>query len=528
MRTSPVPSPAVSRLAPVSEAAGEQLPVAPPVQRLRPAPAFDPVAAAGVPAYASAQGQFEKASNAEAAQLQRAYQTSLSRGLTQPPAGEVSRVTADDLTVDLNTADSQTVQSLLSEGTQRLPSLYYFTSGAGLWSRGGGQIKALVPLNLSELLSTEELAQLNHASDLVNAKSPADVLFIAGRDVPPEGSVASVAGEVVDDAKRQIDAIIGKARGDARALPPLAMKLVNVALASKRGQTYVPFDVWTSEQTHQEIAGYLQSFKGGFERMSFSSNPREQAEIVQALREYFAAAHEHGDTHLFGKQKGFHALDPQTGAPLPNTPAIGEGAGRAKAYLDESGRTGELLAQGKTEWVFENIEVFSDLPLLSGAHHRGGKDVSVVLVPQKDGYAGGSPFLITKPDGTVNLELHEQSALPPEYARDNAFFNANTLFQPLDAAPPQGLGFEVKNNGTQVRAKQNAGDITHDLSTAGIGGRVPVEYENLKTYGEFVQNGVPLIETYRSLWQRELAAVKDAGATAQQPPPTNLGWQVTG
>ena len=129
----------------------------------------------------------------------------------------------------------------------------------------------------------------------------------------------------------------------------------------------------------------------------------------------------------------------------------------------------------------------------------------MVLVPQRQGYAGGNPFRVEQSDGTHSLELHEQSALPPEFANGNAYFNSNTIVQPLRAAPPSRIGFEVKNNGSQVRAKQNAGDITQEVPTAGIAGRIGVEYENLKNYREYQQNGGGLIDTYRALWAEDTA-----------------------
>lgn len=147
--------------------------------------------------------------------------------------------------------------------------------------------------------------------------------------------------------------------------------------------------------------------------------------------------------------------------------------------------------------MFQNIEVFDDLLLRLGAHVMAGKDVSVTLVPQKKGYAGGNPFLV---DG--KLRLLEQSAVPAELASGNEYFNANTIVQPLHARPPTTLGFEFKVNNTQARAKQNAGDVTLALDTAGIGGRIGVEYENFKTYDEYRQNGSKTIATYQGIWAR--------------------------
>ena len=60
-----------------------------------------------------------------------------------------------------------------------------------------------------------------------------------------------------------------------------------------------------------------------------------------------------------------------------------------------------------------------------------------------------------------------------------------------------------KNAATQVRAKQNAGDITHDLPSTGIVGRIGHEYENLKNYREYEANGEKLLNVIRDRWERD-------------------------
>jgi hypothetical protein len=422
--------------------------------------------------------------------------------LSKAPMGEIKRVTTAELAVDLNQLDAPKAKALTALGAAHAPKFYYFTSGAGLWSRGGGQIKALVPLNLAELITPAAFDRLVQANQVVNAKSAADVLFIKTRDVLPGENVNAVAEALVGEARQEIEAILAPARSDPRALNPLAMKLVDVALASRKAKTYIPFDVWTSEQTQTAIADYLHAFKNNFRTLGFHPDPKVQATVVSALGKYFANAEAAGDTHLFGYQVGLPAMDATTGEPIAGTALIGEGAGRAKEYLDQSGRTAQLAARGKTTWMFQNIEVFDDVLMRLGAHATAGKDVSVTLVPQQKGYAGGNPFLV---DG--KLRLLEQSAVPAELAAGNAYFNANTIVQPLHARPPTQLGFEFKVNNTQTRAKQNAGDVTLELDTAGIGGRIGVEYENFKTYDEYRQNGSTTIATYQSLVWARLAGV---------------------
>ena len=72
------------------------------------------------------------------------------------------------------------------------------------------------------------------------------------------------------------------------------------------------------------------------------------------------------------------------------------------------------------------------------------------------------------------------------------------------ASRSSNFGFESKNNNTEIRAKNNAGDVTQDLPTAGIGGRIGTEYENLKNYKEYVANGSNMIATFRGLLKRDL------------------------
>ncbi len=449
--------------------------------------------------YASRLGHFVDAPPEHVAAISKQFLETVRAGtLTQAPTGEIKRVGSSELSVDFNHLDAAKAETLSAVGAAHASKFHYFTSGAGLWSRGGGQIKALVPLNLAELITPASFDRLVQASQLVNAKSATDVLFMKSRDVMPGEDVNALAHGLVSEAKQEIESILAPARSDPRALNPLAMKLVDVALASRKADTYIPFDVWTSEQTQSAVADYLQGFKTNFRTLRFHPDAKVQATIVSALEKYFANADRAGDTHLFGYQVGLPALHATTGEPVKDTARIGEGAGRAKAYLDQSGRTAQLAARGKTTWMFQNIEVFDDLLLRLGAHVTAGKDVSVTLVPQKKGYAGGNPFLV---DG--KLRLLEQSAVPPELASGNEYFNANTIVQPLHARPPTTLGFEFKVNNTQARAKQNAGDVTLDLDTAGIGGRIGVEYENFKTYDEYRQNGAKTIATYQnSVWAR--------------------------
>ena len=449
-------------------------------------------------------GYFVKVSDQKHKQLAERFKKN---GVTKELEGDIRRVGQKDLAVDLNAQTPEQARQLLAEGRQKISELYYLTSGAGLWSRGGGQVKALIPFNIKDLLDPKDFEKLLHSGAIASASSPEEVLklvygserFVPG--VPVEEHTA----ELIAKHKNILEQLITKARQNPRSMNPIDIKLSNVALNSERAQTYIPFDIWTSEQTHEPIRAYLAQFKAGFKDKIFHEDPAINAKIKTAIGKYLQESEKRGETHLFGFQEGYHALEQATGAPVTSTPLIGEGAGMAKAYLDESGRAAALGKMGKKTWVFENIEVVTDLPIAMGAHSKAGKPVSVILVPQKPGYSGGSPFLVPKGNGH-NLELHEMSALPKSFAEGNEYFNSNTIFQSLALPPPSNVGFEVKTfNGKKVvRVKMNAGDVTLDAPTAGIGGRIGVEYENFKNYKEFGENGSKLIDTFRGIWARDV------------------------
>lgn len=473
----------------------------------RNAPANNQTQPAPQPAYAT-KGHFVSAEDTHLDRIKGLYVGQKEKGeLVRPPDGKVERFTDASLSVDFNTIDPTRMRELAATGRKALSKLYFFTSGAGLWSRGGGQVKAIIPYNLEELLPPEKLQRLNHSSDVYNAKGgDKGVLLAAGVNVLVGETEALVAARVRSEAKAEIDSILKEARKDSKAVTPLSMKLIQAALMSKAGDTYVPFDVWTSQQTHQPIAEALSEFKKTYRERSLHPDPKVQAEIVEALKRYFEQDEALGETHLFGYQVGLPALHPETGERIHGTAEIGEGAGRAKAYLDDSGRTEELLLRGKEYFSFENIEVMTPWEEVLGAHVESGKEASVVVVPQQAGYSGGNPFVVTKDDGTKNVEFHEQSVLPDEPKKDNLFFNANTIVASLHSKASDSIGFEVKENGSQVRAKNNAADLWH-LPTGAVGGVIGLHYENFKTYPEYVKNGTSFVKNFYEQWTKWVASM---------------------
>lgn len=284
--------------------------------------------------YASRLGHFVDAPPEHVASISKQFLETVRAGtLTQPPAGEIKRVGSTELSLDFNHLDPAKAEAISAVGNAHAPTLHVFSSGAGLWARGGGQVKAMVPLNLAELITPADFNRLVHASQVVNAKNTDDVLFMMNRDVLAGEDVNAVASVLRREAEQVIESIVAPVRSHPRAFNPLVMKLVDVALASHKANTYISFDVWTSEQTHAPIAEFLQEFRANFRTRQFHPDAKVQATIVSALEKYFANADRAGDTHLFGYQIGLPAMHATTGEPVKGTAPIGEGAGKAKAYL---------------------------------------------------------------------------------------------------------------------------------------------------------------------------------------------------
>lgn len=463
---------------------------------------------------AATTGFFTTAPAAKIKQVEKQYLADKTRsgGLVSIPAGTVRKVGSKDLHHNLERStkkqlsatrnagfkalkgSSKFAKELAGTGYSAFSTLHYFTSGAGLWSRGGGQVKAQIPLNIAEVLSVRDSRLLEQAGDIVAAKTP-----IAARAKAGVLGTGKSDSQIISDARGTISRLVKLASSDLRAINVLDLKLVNIALLSEKSNSYVHFDIWTSSQTHEAIRSYLSGFKANYKKRVFHADKKSNAQIHSALEKYFAASAKLGETHLFGYQRGLHALDVETGKSISSSVAIGEGAGMAKTYLNESGRAAALSARGVKHWVFQNIEVISDVALEFGAHKAAKSPVSVVVVPTKEGYSGGSPYRVQN-DGKVSYQLLEASAVPNSMASGNAYFNTNTIYQRASLAPITKIGYELKDNGRVVRLKMNAGDVTLSNSTSLIGGRIGKEYENFKTYGEFRENGLGLVGAVQQSW----------------------------
>lgn len=415
------------------------------------------------------------------------------------------RVEERDLIMDFSKATSQLLETIHREGLAAIRRLAIITSGAGLWSRGGGQVKAEVPYNLSDVLPTESLARLTHLGKIVKAATTKEVIELSGKARKSGESLDAAATRIRKETEAEIDQIIRQAKISPYTLNAIDMKFVMAAILSQRSGSYLILDIWTSQKTHGQVASYLDWFEANFTQKTFHLDSSVDAYIKGALKDYIAKSHELGETHLFGYQVGIrafrgHSEEGKFGETVHDSEPIGEGAGMLKSYLDKSGRTAQLQRQGRTHFIFENIEVQNDWALIFGAHLRANRPTSIVLVPQRPGYSGGNGFVVRKDDGTDNIELHETAVMSRELREGHAYFNTNTIVQALDSPAPTNLDFEVRDNGRIQRAKVNAGDVTKVTPTAAIGGRIGIEYENFKSFEDYVKLGSDFLRNFRNLW----------------------------
>lgn len=430
----------------------------------------------------------------------------------------IKRVTEKELAVDFSAISKNDYEQIRNEGLSFIHELAVYTSGAGLWSRGGGAIKALVPFNLSEVLGTEAFLKQSLYGEIFAAKTDKDILRLSGM----ENSAEEFAQIIKEDAQKKSTELLEKAIYSLHALNPIDLKLVNVAINSLATKTkYIYFDIGTSEQTHAGIYKYLEWFKANYKSKKFHPDQKIDQEIKKALSRYLKEDKKRGENHLFGKQEGFFAIDVAKGEYLPESASIGKGAGTVVEYYQNSGRSHELKSKGVKHLVFENIEVVTDLPPFYQAFRESKKSVGVVVVPQKDNYAGGNPFLIKLEDGSWNVELREASVLPKEYASGNSYFNTNTIMFDLEIPPPQSTAFELKEQNRIARVKLNMGDVTFGNKAVAIGGRVGsqfemVEYENFKSFKEYGENGSRLISNFQRSWEESLSFGRDPASVKKK------------
>ena len=428
-------------------------------------------------------------------------------------AHQVQRVSAQHLTVNLNHGLPQYTQYLRQLGNRRISELVYITSGAGLWTRGGEVVKALVPYNLAFFCSDQVIDHLRFASKILTAENHEAVIKLSGHKLAPTEDLAQISVDLVNRQKRYLQHLMRKIIYIPEAINPIDVKLVNVAIHSILNRTYIPFDIWTGQATNRAIQEYLSWREVSYGRKIFHPDAQINLKIHTILAKYFKMADTFGDRHLFAYQNSFHAIDIKKRVYDPNSAALGPGAGAFLEYYRQSGRYQRFKNMGKRYYLFDNIEIANDLALLFGAHLESDKALSVILVPERPHYKGGSPFLIQDENsGEWHLQVREMSAIPKELATHNEWFNTNTIFYDIDTLmdPGHPLAFEIKNHHTQARLKINAADPTMYFETAGIGGRLDlsfnpmVEYENFKSYDDYLRHGIAYLISFQNLWERLL------------------------
>ena len=478
------------------------------------------------------EGKFGMASSTDQDLVLKSFKEANGNFAREIPDGNIARVTDKNLVKNFSEMNNFELEKLTKLAIKRIKDLYVTTSAAGVASRLGGAIKALIPYNLVDSVGKNNFKTLSAAGKVVKAKTNFEAIQIAqnnfeisnlidqktnklikdilskskdGSELKYKKDIEFLGDKVAELAKQEIRKIMKGVEYNPQAMTPLDMKFVNVAYYSKMGDTYVPFDIWTSKQTHGDIKEYVKWFKQNYNNKKFHPDPVVDQEIKNNLKAYFKKAGSHGDTHLFGYQEGYHAINVNRKVYDTNSMPIGAGPGDLEDYLERSGRLSEIQKMGKKDMVFENIEVVSDMLLIYGGHILGGKMNTVVLVPEMPGYSGGSPFMVKTLNGEWNLELVEGPAVPDEFKKGNKYFNTNTIISYLDILRARDVDFELKERNTIARLKKSRGLITYENETTAIAGRVGkgnsmVEYENYKSWDEYGEHGNWYLEIWQNRW----------------------------
>jgi hypothetical protein len=465
-------------------------------------------------------GDFEPASEADQNRLLTEYDAKLKTGsIALGPVGKPHPFQSKHLNHDLRRMTRQLERQLLSEGTKASRRLHYFTSAAGLWSRGGGVCKALIPYNLKACLEEGDEAVLRKAAEIMKAKTNHDVLFWENAPVPDgegtyEDREAAVAQAIVDKQKEIIRQIVTRASMKPHAINALDLKFALGATGSAIAQTYVPMTIWTSDQTQHDVYDFREAVEVSFRNKDFPISNRNRDRLMGSVQDFWSGARAAKDRHILAYQRGFHGLDPSKARFIQNTPLIGEGAGRWLTRLTDTGRLLQLGAS-KTLHQFENIEVVGDRRLCVGAHvlaqralhkelerdYDEASQMSVILSPIPS--IGGTPYMVEKKNRRMRREVHEQSALTKELRDQPAeFLNSNTVFCEgiKENSEP---GWELKNQGTEVRVKVNVADPTHEYDAAMICGRLGHEYEDFKWIDDYLDKGEAYLAMVGKILERE-------------------------
>jgi hypothetical protein len=392
--------------------------------------------------------------------------------------------------------------------------LHWFTSGAGNWRRGGGLVKANLPLNLQQVVTPELWEEVVALSNFVSSDH-AHRRDIYGKAVAKQPSYLQYLHvQDIEPAEKRMREIILEAKSSTVAINPLEAKLAQVAVLSAVTRRYIHFDVWSSRATHSEIQAALIDFKENYQYKLFVEDEALNSVIHDMIERYIAASELLNETHLFGYQVEVWPLSPDALNPqmLFDEAANGEGAGRAYTVMDVTGRRAQLKARGVQHWMFQNIEVLSmDLLAQYGAFLKLDKPVGVVVVPVKDGYTGGFPYVEEIDDGSL-VRLYEGIGVPKELSASSPgdYFNTNTIFHSLDLNDVDSLDFEPnkpgRRGGRVTLAKISLALLTHTNRTGLIGDDIGNGYQNFKYLTDYAKDGVATLQLFREALIRELGS----------------------
>jgi|GEM_PF-4840979 len=405
---------------------------------------------------------------------------------------------------------------IASLGYDGFSPLHWFTSGAGNWRRGGGLVKANLPLNLHQVVTPELWTEVVALSEFVSADHThrRDIYGSAVANQPTYLKYLHV--QDIEPAEKRMREIILEAKSSTVAINPLEAKLAQVAVLSAVTRRYIHFDVWSSRATHNEIQTALVDFKANYHYKVFVDDRELNSVIHDMIERYIAASELLNETHLFGYQVEIWPLHPDATNPqmLFDEAANGEGAGRAFTVMNATGRRAQLKARGVEHWMFQNIEVLSmDLLAQYGAFLKLDKPVGVVVVPEKDGYTGGFPYIEDIDDSSL-VRLYEGIGVPKELRSGGPgdYFNTNTIFHSLDLNDVASLDFEPnkpgRRGGRVTLAKISLAHLTHTNLTGLIGDDIGNGYQNFKYLTDYAKDGVATLRLFRQALVREMGSMR--------------------
>lgn len=402
---------------------------------------------------------------------------------------------------------SALVELIQPFGFTGFSSVYYNPSAAGNWRRGGRLVKLLFPFNSAQVLSEEKWALASalmeflaaddqHRSSLFRQAKAGGLKWVEGVD-----SVESIA-----EFQNTLAQLISEAQAHPDAFSPLEFKFAQIALKSVGSGEYIHFDLLTSRSTHGIVREGIRNFKETFRMKNFSADPAENAEIHDALEKYFLASEALHETHVLGYQEEVFPMDPKSGKYLTNEEANGIGAGTVWSNQSVTGRTAQLMARGVRYGVFQNVEVLSfDLRAEFAAYLSTGKPVGVVLVPALPDDKGGAAYWVQQADGSWEMQLVEECALPDGFASGNETFNTNTIFYLLGSVGPEAIDFEKRPSLTgapMLVAKVSAGSVTFVHKMGAILGARGTSYQDLKKAPHYRQHGGEIVKQFQAVLSR--------------------------